>query len=212
MNSDWRSAELPDGVTHRLLLVRHGETQESARGLCYGKLDVALCAAGLQQVQHTADLIRPFKPSAIYSSPRQRATDTAAAVSRECQLDTTVEENLAELDFGEFEGLKYEEAERHYPDIYKQWMHQPTKVHFPNGESYDQMATRVLQSISRLNAKHQNQSIVVISHGGVNRIVLAKVLKLESEQIFRLDQSYGAISCIDYYEQTPLVRVMNWLP
>jgi len=192
MNSDWRSAELPDGVTHRLLLVRHGETQESARGLCYGKLDVALCAAGLQQVQHTADLIRPFKPSAIYSSPRQRATDTAAAVSRECQLD--------------------EEAERHYPDIYKQWMHQPTKVHFPNGESYDQMATRVLQSISRLNAKHQNQSIVVISHGGVNRIVLAKVLKLESEQIFRLDQSYGAISCIDYYEQTPLVRVMNWLP
>lgn len=212
MNSDWRSAELPDGVTHRLLLVRHGETQESARGLCYGKLDVALSSAGQQQVEYTADLIGPFNPAAIYTSPRQRATDTAAAVSRVCELDVTVEENLSELDFGDFEGLKYEEAEQAYPDIFNQWMQQPTKVRFPNGESYDQMADRVLQSISRLNARHQHQTIVVIAHGGVNRIVLAKVLKLESQQIFRLDQSYGAINCIDYYEQTPLVRVMNWLP
>jgi len=113
---------------------------------------------------------------------------------------------------GSNEGLKYEEAEQAYPDIYKQWMNQPTKVRFPNGESYDQMAARVLQSISSLIEKHEKETIVAIAHGGVNRIVLAKALMLEPEQIFRLDQSYGAINCIDYYDQTPLIRVMNWLP
>ncbi len=211
MTSDWRSSKLPDGVTNRLLLVRHGETHKSARGLCYGKLDVALAPEGLQQVENTARVIKPFKPAVIYSSPRLRATDTAAVVKRACQCDVVVDEGLAELDFGDFEGLRYDEAERDYPEIYKQWMSHPTKVQFPNGESYDQMVDRVLRSISRILIEHRDQIVVAVAHGGVNRIVLANILKLASEHIFRLDQSYGAVTCIDYFEETPLLRVMNWL-
>lgn len=212
MSKDWRAADLPEGVTHRLLLVRHGETEESARGRCYGKLDVALSSMGQQQASLAAELIKSLRPSAVFTSPRTRAVDTAEAVGLACRLEPVVEDDLAELDFGDFEGLRYEDAERSYPEIYSQWMRQPTKVHFPNGESYDQMKSRVIQSISRLIEKHRGKTIVVVAHGGVNRIVLAKVLMLEPEQIFRLDQSYGAINCIDYYDQTPILRVMNWLP
>lgn len=212
MSADWRTPALPEGVTHRLLLVRHGETEKSALGRCYGKLDIALSSIGQAQANLAARLIKPLQPSVVYTSPRVRATDTAAAVSRACQLNPVVEDNLAELDFGDFEGLRYEEAERAYPDIYSQWMEEPTKVRFPNGESYEQMKTRVIRSISQLIAIHRNQTMVVVAHGGVNRIVLASALTLESEQIFRLDQSYGAINCIDYYDETPIVRVINWLP
>lgn len=212
MSSDWRTPELPEGVTHRLLLVRHGEPEKSAQGLCYGKLDVALSSSGQQNISLTAEIIRPLRPNAVYTSPLLRAKDTAKVIARVCLLEPIVERDIAELDFGDFEGLRYEEAEREYPEIYSQWMREPTKVRFPNGESFDLMAARVEQSVSRLKQKHTHQSIVVVSHGGVNRIVLAAALGLEPEQIFRLDQSYGAISCIDYYDETPLVRVMNWQP
>ena len=211
MSEDWRSSDLPEGVTHRLLLVRHGETDRSARGLCYGKLDIALSQTGRQQAVQTAQLIKPFKPSAIYSSPRLRAIDTAKAISHACQLDAIVEQSLAELDFGDFEGLSYQEVERRYPELYKQWMKHPTKVCFPNGENYDQMSIRVIESMSQLKIKHKGQTIVTVAHGGVNRIVLANVLRLKPELVFRLDQSYGAVSCIDYYDQTPILRIMNWL-
>lgn len=210
MSIHWRSSELAEGVTHRLLLVRHGETAHSARGLCYGKLDVALSPTGFQQAGQTAQLLKPFKPQALYSSPRQRALDTADAAAKACQLDTIVEERLAELDFGDFEGLSYEEAERQYPDLYKQWMTQPTKIQFPNGESYTQMSERVIEAVSQLRQRHTNQTIVLVAHGGVNRIVLAETLNLNPDMIFRLDQHYGAVNCIEYYGDSPMLRTMNW--
>ena len=211
MSSAWQSSELPAGVTHRILLVRHGETAHSARGLCYGKLDVDLSPTGFKQAAQTAQLIKPFKPQAIYSSPRLRALDTAAAITNACALDVIVDDNLAELDFGDFEGLSYEEAERQYPDLYQQWMAHPTNIQFPNGESYAQMSSRVINFTSQLISRHKGQTIVTVAHGGVNRIVLAKTLGLKSEWIFRLEQSYGAINCIDYYGDTPVLRTMNWI-
>jgi alpha-ribazole phosphatase len=212
MNNDWRSSALPEGVTHRLILLRHGETDAAFRGRCYGKLDVALSVQGQLQISASATLIQPLKPAAIYTSPLLRAKDTAEVVGQACQLEPIIENGISELDFGDFEGLRYEEAEREYPEIFQQWMRHPTKVCFPNGESYDQMVARVVESTSRLKQHHKQETIVVVAHGGVNRIVLAKELKLASEHIFRLDQYYGAINCIDYYDDTPLVRTMNWLP
>jgi len=153
-----------------------------------GKLDVDLSPTGFKQAAQTAQLIKPFKPQAIYSSPRLRALDTAAAITNACGLDVIVDDNLAELDFGDFEGLSYEEAE----------------------QSYAQMSSRVIKFTSKLISRHNGQTIVTVAHGGVNRIVLAKTLGLKSEWIFRLEQSYGAINCIDYYGDTPVLRTMNW--
>ena len=73
------------------------------------------------------------------------------------------------------------------------------------------MSIRVIELMSQLKMKHKAQTIVTVAHGGVNRIVLAKVLMLKPELVFRLDQSYGAVSCIDYYDETPVLRIMNWL-
>jgi len=211
MSSNWRSSDLPDGVTYRILLVRHGETAHSARGLCYGKLDVKLSPRGFKQAAQTAQLLKPFEPQAIYSSPRLRALDTAAAIGAACQIDVIIDDRLAELDFGDFEGLSYEAAERQYPDLYQQWMAHPTDIQFPNGESYAQMSKRVTELASLLPSRHAGQTIVTVAHGGVNRIVLAKILGLKPEWIFRIDQSYGAINCIDYYGDTPILRTMNWV-
>ena len=212
MSGDWRQKPLLPGVTQRVFLVRHGETDKLAKGRCYGKLDVPLSELGVQQMAQSAQLLAPLGPTRIISSPRIRALDSANTIATACALNVSVNEQFAELHFGDFEGLRYEEVEAKYPEFYSNWMTHPTEVTFPNGESYNSMSERVVSGFEHLITSGLGEKTVLVAHGGVIRIILAQILALDPKYVFRLDQSYSAISCLDFYGDTPLLRVMNWLP
>lgn len=200
---------LATGVTHRLILVRHGEPEAYARGRCYGKLDVGLSNRGREQMRSVAQRLKKTRLSAVYSSPRQRAYESAKIIAAEHNLDVSTDPRLCEIDFGEFEGLTYDEAAERYPEEYRAWMEQPTEVTFPGGESFMALRERVRRCVECIYTSHSGQIVAVVSHGGVNRVILAEALHLESKYIFRVDQSYASVSIIDYYDQTPVVRLVN---
>jgi len=118
-------------------------------------------------------------------------------------------DELAELNFGEFEGLRYEEIQQRYPDIFQSWMTRPTETRFPNGESFTDMKGRVLRTLDLLLSRHRNQSIAIVTHAGVIRLILAQALCIPDNQIFKLAQGYGAINRIAYFDQGPVVQLMN---
>ena len=183
----------------RLILVRHAEPHEDARGRCYGSLDVGLSRRGEEQ----AAGLRLSGFEAVYTSPRLRAVATARA------LDPTpiVEDDLRELDFGDFEGRTYEEIERDEPELFRQWMEAPTTVRFPNGESYADLKARASRVLEEIRARHA--CAVVVTHGGVIRAGLAEWLSLPDDAIFRLDQSYCGITIVDWLDGVPIVRLLN---
>src|SRR5262249_5636844 len=146
---------------------------------------------------------------AIYSSPRKRALESAAIAGEILGLKPQIVEELSEIDFGDFEGRPYQEIERLYPEEYRMWMEQPTKMTFPGGESFADLARRVLKFMSALPGKHAKQTVLIVAHGGVNRIILANALGLSSEMIFRIDQEYAGLSLIDYFSQQPVLRFIN---
>jgi alpha-ribazole phosphatase len=203
---------LPVGVTKRIILIRHGEPEASARGRCYGKLDVGLSVDGRRQIERTAELLEQFEIAAIYSSPRVRATESAKILAEKYSLNVETRGDFAEIDFGDFEGLEYEEVERKFPEIYKQWMEAPTMVEFPNGESFDRMQVRVLRAVNELKLRHARETFAVVSHGGANRIVLANALGMQNADIFRLGQDYAAANVLDFYGEFPVVKLMNLAP
>ena len=97
-------------------------------------------------------------------------------------------------------------------------MRAPIKVHFPGGESFTQMRQRVLEAVSEIREARKEQTVAIVSHGGVNRIVLAQALGVESRMIFRMEQSYASVSVIDEIGETDgtdeieggcVVRVLN---
>ncbi len=200
---------LSNGVTSRIVLVRHGEPEESARGLCYGKLDVGLSERGKLQIEQTVGFLEKFEIDAIYASPRIRAAESAKILAQKCGLFVETNENFAEINFGDFEGLAYEEVERRFPAIYRKWMNSPTEVEFPNGESFAQMQRRVLKEVEELRFLHEGETLAIVSHGGVNRIILAHFLAIANEHIFRLAQNYAAANVIDFYGEFPVVRIIN---
>jgi broad specificity phosphatase PhoE len=187
----------------RLILIRHAEPVEDARGLCYGTLDFGLSPAGLEQAQ------RLSVPAcdAVYASPRRRAQETARPLAAALGLDVLVDDDLREIDFGDFEGRRYEEIEQAEPALYRAWMESPTTVRFPNGESYADVRARALAAFGRIRAAHA--CAVVVTHGGVIRAGLAAWLEMPDEAIFRLAQDYCGVSVVDFHEDVPLVRVLN---
>src|SRR5207302_9541483 len=110
----------------RLVLVRHAEPAEDAHGLCYGSLDVGLSDEGRR---HAAELAgSPAGYDAVYTSPRLRALETAGPIAAARGLAPVVRDDLREIDFGDFEGRRYEEIEQSEPELYRAWMETPTRV------------------------------------------------------------------------------------
>jgi alpha-ribazole phosphatase len=192
-----------------LWLLRHPEPEASARGRCYGSLDVALSPDGIRHAHSLADALAQERFATIYASPRQRCKQAARilAAGRTCAVEMV--DALRELDFGEFEGRSYDEIAAMYPDVYQKWMERPTETQFPGGESFREMCTRVVTATRDLRSRHTGQSIAFVSHGGVIRIILAHALGMPRANIFRIGQRYGAINMIRYFDETPIVELVN---
>jgi broad specificity phosphatase PhoE len=204
---------LPDrGAATRVVLVRHAETEESARGRCYGRLDVQLSPLGLRQAQALAASLADIALAAVYASRLSRALDTARPIAAAQGLEPVVLAALGELDFGEVEGLSYDEIEAERPELFRAWMDDPARVIFPGGESLADLRARVLPALAELRARHDREAVAVVAHGGVVRVVLAEALGLEDGALFRLDQAAGGVSVVDWLDEVPLVRVVNAVP
>ncbi len=189
----------------RVWLIRHGETEEKSRNRCYGSLNIKLSDAGRKQIAGVAEYLKTEPIAAIYSSPRSRAVESAELLARAVEVIP----DLAEINFGDFEGLTYDEIALRYPNVYQEWMNTPTRVQFPNGESFTQMRDRVVNAFQALLAAHQEQTIAIVSHGGVNRIIIAWALQMPDAAIFRLAQPYAAVSLLEFVEGIPSVRHLN---
>jgi alpha-ribazole phosphatase len=194
----------------RFWLIRHGQPSAEARQRCYGSLDIGLSEAGRVQMERVREYLKGEALAAIYASPRSRALQSATILAAGKACPVAVVESLREIDFGGFEGLTYDEIAARFPDLYRQWMETPTEIQFPNGESFSQMQVRVLSAFDKIQREHEGQTVVIVSHGGVNRILLAWALQTPDHCLFRIAQDHAAINLIEITEGIPIVRSLNY--
>jgi molybdenum cofactor synthesis domain-containing protein len=199
----------PQGEATRLLLVRHGDTDVSMRGRCFGRLDVGLSGEGRRQASELRTSLRAVPLAAVGSSPLVRALDTAEAIARPHGLRPLALDALREIDFGELEGLTYDEIRAERPDLYREWMESPATVRFPGGESFADLRARVLPAVSEIVERHRGEVVAVVAHGGVVRVVLADALGLADGAAFRLGLACGGLSVVDWWEGAAVVQAVN---
>jgi broad specificity phosphatase PhoE len=197
-----------DGGT-RLVLVRHLNPDESVRDRAHGALDEPLAPAARRRVELLARQLEVLPFAAVYSSPLRRARETAAPIAARHGLVPVAHDGLREIEFGELEGRPYEEIEVGWPELFRSWMEEPTCTRFPGGESFADLRARVLAASDEIRLRHTGATIAIVAHGGVTRTVLAAALAMPDEALFRLDQSYGGVSVVDWLSDVPLVRLVN---
>jgi uncharacterized phosphatase len=149
-----------------LYLVRHGETDWNAERRIQGSTDIPLNAIGRAQAATAGRLLARREWDGIYSSPLSRAFDTASIIADEVGLgEPTTIAAIVERNYGEAEGLNWEQLDRMFPD--------DTPV--PGRETHEEVAARVLPALVSLAAAHPGEALIVVSHGGVIRSVLNAV-------------------------------------
>jgi len=193
----------------RILLLRHEEPEEDAHGKVYGSLDVGLSELGARRALALGAAFASVELRVIASSPRLRALETARALAEAVGREPRIDERLREIDFGAFEGRAYEEIEREYPEEFRLWMETPTRVRFPGGEDYAAVRARALEALAEVRQAADGGNGAIVAHGGIVRAMLAECLQMPDEAIFRLDVGYGALSVVEWFGDTPLVRLVN---
>jgi broad specificity phosphatase PhoE len=197
--------------TTRFLLVRHGETLANREFRYIGSRDDLLSERGEEQALLVADALAIFPVAAVYSSPRARAYRTAQPIAARFQQDVQVVDELAEGDFGAWEGLSRAELLARGPLVEQQlraWEADPTQAP-PEGESFADVQARVTTAIARLAEKHPDQTIVLVSHVGPIKALLCSVLAAPLTSLFHIFLDPATISVVDWGASRATIRLLN---
>ncbi len=147
-----------------LILVRHGETEWNRVGRCQGFSDVELNKNGREQINELAKSLKDKSISAVYSSDLIRALDTAKAIANYHNLGVEVDPDLREMNQGDLEGLTFVEIRERYASLLTNWVGNPEAVKLPGGESLKELQDRAWRAVERIYIKHQDQTVVAVSH------------------------------------------------
>lgn len=153
------------------MLVRHGATEWNVTKRAQGQADVPLNDLGRRQARHLADLLRRRDIDAVYSSDLQRAVDTIKPLADERGLEVVADPDLREIDQGEWTGLTTDVIRHRWPDLWGPARHHSAR---PGGESPADVRERALRAVRRAVERHPGGAVVVVSHGGTIRWLVAE--------------------------------------
>ncbi|WP_339897714.1 histidine phosphatase family protein [uncultured Gilvimarinus sp.] len=169
-------------------LLRHGECEGGA--IFRGSLDVPLTDKGWQQMQNgLAELNSGW--DAIVSSPLLRCSQFATAVADQAGLPLQQEPDLREICFGQWEGQRVERIWREQTELCNQWSRAPDRVTPPEGEPFVQFRARVLRAVAALAQRYAQQRLLLVTHGGVIKLLLTEALNTGAAGMMQLDVGYG---------------------
>jgi alpha-ribazole phosphatase len=194
----------------KVYLMRHGEVANGGEKRYNGHIDVDITRNGVQQMHRLAGMLEGKNIAAVYSSDLIRSTKGADIISQRIGTSYTPLRELRERSVGAWEGLTAEEIKARFPDEYLLWRADLLNYRPPGGECLLDVKERILPVFKKLVATHPGQEIALLLHGGVNRVIVADALGLDMMNLFRVDQAYGALNIIDYFDDgMAVVRLLN---
>jgi len=193
----------------KLLLVRHGDTELNSAQRFWGQTDVELSAAGLKQAERLRDRLATQRIDAVYSSNLQRALVTAKTIASERQLEVIICPELRETNFGEFEGLTFEEITQLYPEMTKLWTDWSLQMRFPGGEGVDELNTRVSKFLDELRKHAPEETILIVAHSAPLRLIICHLLGIELWHWRQFRLGLASLSIVETYPQGGIISLLN---
>lgn len=193
----------------RVILVRHGQTLWNVEAKYQGHSDIALTSSGLEQAELVAKRLAKEKVAAVYASDLSRAFKTAEIIAVKHNLPVTALSDLREIKFGEWEGLTYGNIYNKWPEVMDKLFTKPDETEIPGGETFRELKERASLSIEKLIAKHPDETIIVVSHGGTIRTLICAALNIHLNYLWSLRQDNTAVNIIDYYENRAIIALLN---
>ena len=202
-----KAAAAPPAAT-TILLVRHGQTPSTGKVLPGRRAGLHLSDAGRQQAERAAERIGELsKVDAVYTSPLERARETAAPIGRITGHKPRVERGLIECEFGDWTGASLRRLMRK-----REWItvqRAPSTFRFPAGESFVEMQLRIVTALEHLRDRHPGGTIVCVSHADPIKAAVAHALGTHLDLFQRIVIGTCSISAISWSAAGPIVLAVN---
>lgn len=195
-----------------LLLIRHGENDYLKKGILIGNMPgVHLNERGHEQAAALGDALKNLPIKAIYSSPLDRALETAAPLANHLKLEILVRPGLADTNVGTWGGRKLT-ALRKLP-AWKQVQANPSAFRFPGGESFVELQTRQVEAITSIAAAHGKADLVaVFFHADPIKLVVAHYLGMALDNFQKLSVDTGSVTILELNENAARLAALNLKP
>ncbi|HLV65290.1 MAG TPA: histidine phosphatase family protein [Polyangiaceae bacterium] len=177
-----------------LLLIRHGETDAVGRRLVGRLPGVPLNARGREQAERLAATLKGVPLAAVYSSPLERAVETAEPIARAHGLTPVVRDGLNEADFGDWTGLEFRELGTR-PD-FRRWNEERSAMRPPRGEHVTEIQARLVRELLELARQHPDVTVAVVGHADPLRAAIASFVGLPSDLLLRIELLPASISAL----------------
>jgi broad specificity phosphatase PhoE len=194
----------------RLHFLRHGQTALSRADMfCGRRLDPPLTAEGLAMAEAFAAAYRATEWRAIYCSPLQRAVATATPMARAAGLVLKMREELAELDYGSWDGKMADDVSRAHHVEYERWVADPAWNPPTGGETAVALAQRMTRAVEEIDAAHDDGDVLVVSHKASIRVVLCALLGVDVGRFrYRFGCPVGSVSIVEFGTHGPLAATI----
>jgi len=203
-----RELEQLDNKT-RLFLVRHGEITTSREWRYVGHLDVDLTETGMRQMKRIGERLKNERVDVLLSSDLQRTQKGAEIIGTIIGVKPQPNAAFREINLGEWEGLTRDEIVAQFPVDFEERSQNLPYFRIRNGESFADLQARVIRQMEIVLEEYKGKNIALIAHGGVNRVIITHVLGMELSNLTRIDQAYGCLNIIDYFDGMPVLRLLN---
>lgn len=191
-----------------LLLIRHGENDYTKKGKLAGWTPgVGLNAAGRQQAQALAARLQAAPLKAIYSSPLERARETAAPLAEAKQLPVTILDGLGEVQYGAWQGKSLKRLAR--TKLWRTVQGLPSAMQFPGGETFRAVQSRAVDAVEQIARAHPKDLVAAFSHGDVIKLVVAHYLGLPLDLFQRLMINTASITALQLGHGRPVLVKLN---
>ena len=191
--------------------MRHGATEWSQARRFAGSRDIPLTAEGRLQAEAVAQALAGTSAAAVYTSPLERARTSAEIIAKPHRLEPVIEPAFREMAFGAWEGLQREELMSRFPGEGAVWASTPHLVTPPEGEALTAVDGRVRAALAAILDQHRGETVILVSHAIVMRLIVLAALGLPPERLWSVDASPAGITEIEYQDAWATVHRMNTL-
>ncbi|QRR00289.1 histidine phosphatase family protein [Dyadobacter sandarakinus] len=191
----------------RFLLIRHASTDALGVRLSGRKPKVSLNAAGVSEAASLIPRLAGVHISAIYTSPLDRALQTAQPFAQAMGLEPVIDPQFTELDFGEWTDLTFEELHTHKGFHFFNSFRSATRI--PGGETMQEAQLRIVNGLTRLRHAHPDQTVAIVSHSDLIKAALAYFTGIPIDLTYRLEISPASVSVVELGQDYVSVKLVN---
>ena len=194
----------------RIYLIRHGEVEGAGARRYNGHADVPLSERGVAQYHQMKERLADKGISACYTSDLIRCATGAEIICSRLGLTPVREPGLRELDIGIWEGKTWAELMEKHPLEWQARIADIVNYRVPGGESLKDLHARIMPVISAIVERHRGEDVLVVAHGGANRVILLDVAGAPLSSLFNIDQDYCCLNIIDHFvDGKAVIKLLN---